>query len=437
MENKIYNPDPLAKWSDKLKPAYGLSYAQLIVKDWFAGSNGKTGIAADCEYANRRDYIINKRLLARGEQDAKAFKDHMSRQEGSEDYLNLDWRIINISGKFCRVVSNGIKDDYYNLDIRANDRHTLLSKKAKMDERRNTMRAMPMLKQVKQKLGLDLIPKGFIPKDEKELQLYSEIEDRPKIEIAEEIMIQYVKDTNNYDYIEDQKNKDLVEIGIAGAKVFTDPINGVGFGDIDPEYLVHSYVKKNDFSDAYYFAEIEEITIDDIKRESNFDEMTLREIAGAYMGLNKRTDSFRTCNFNELLDFKVNVVRYCFKTTKTDVWKATKKDNKTLKVKKRDENYNPPERADYGKISSTKDTWIEGNYILDSTYVYGHKECENIIRDERNKAMSPFIVQATDIYKNKLKSFQDDIEPLANQMQYTHLKIQQFTSRTKTRFNGN
>ncbi|WP_339877062.1 hypothetical protein [Olleya marilimosa] len=431
MKNKIYNPNPLAKWSDKLDPKYGLAYAQLIVKDWFKGSNGKNGIADDCEYANRRDYIINKRLMARGEQDAKAFKDHMARQEGSEDYLNLDWRIINISGKFCRVVSNGIRDDYYNLDIRANDRHTLLRKKEKMDERRNTMRAMPMLKQVKEKLNLDLIPKGFIPADEKELQLYSEIEDRPKIEIAEEIIIKYIKDTNDFEVLENQKNKDLVEVGISSERTWTDPINGVQFEYVDPEYLVHSYVRRNDFSDAYYYAYIDEITIDDIKRESDFDDDKIRKIANAYMGLNKRYDNTSSCRLEDLLDYKVNVVRYCFKTSKTDVWKANKKDGKVIKAKKRDENYNPPERADYGKISRTKDTWIEGTHILDSEYVYNHKECENIIRDERNKAISPFGVQATDIYKNKLRSFQDDIEPLANQMQYTHLKIQHLQAELK------
>ena len=48
MKQKIYNPDPLAQWKDKLDPKYGLSYAQLIMKDWFTGSNGSIGISSDC-----------------------------------------------------------------------------------------------------------------------------------------------------------------------------------------------------------------------------------------------------------------------------------------------------------------------------------------------------------------------------------------------------
>jgi hypothetical protein len=35
------------------------------------------------------------------------------------DYLNLDWTNINIGYKFCRVVSNGMSDENYRLDIRS------------------------------------------------------------------------------------------------------------------------------------------------------------------------------------------------------------------------------------------------------------------------------------------------------------------------------
>jgi len=104
--NKTYNPDPLATWEEKQKDSYGLSYAYIISKDWFNGGhiNGK------CEYASRREWVVNKRLIARGEQDSKKYKTHVARQEGDLNYLNLDWRLINIPGKFCRVVANGIKD---------------------------------------------------------------------------------------------------------------------------------------------------------------------------------------------------------------------------------------------------------------------------------------------------------------------------------------
>lgn len=427
MNTHKYNPDPLAPWSEKTSDNYGLAWAKLIAKEWFDG-----GMITDkCQYGTRRDYVINKRLLARGQQDLKKYKDHFQRQDGDLDYLNLNFQPVNIAGKFTKVVSNGISDDYYGLDIQANDRLSLMNKKERIDEYRNNMRSMPLLQKVKQQLGINLIPQGFIPEDEEELQLYAEIKDRPKIEIAEEITIKYVNDTNNQKSLERKKNKDLVEVGIAAERIWTDPMNGVQFKYVDAEYLVHSYVNCNDFTDAYYYGYVDTITLNDLQRESGFDQITLRKVALAYQRFNDRHDYVTSCNFNDLLDYKVHVLRYAFKTNKTDVYKVKKKEGRAVKATKRDESYIPPERHDYGRLDSTKDTWMEGTYILDSNYVYSHKECENLIRDERNKAMSPFNVKATDIYKNQLHSFLDDIEPFEFSIQQTHLKIQHLRAELK------
>lgn len=140
---------------------------------------------------------------------------------------------------------------------------------------------------------------------------------------------------------------------------------------------------------------------------------------------------FESCDMRELLDIKVTVLRFAFKTSKTEVYKKNIKKGKTVKITKKDENFNPPERSDYGKITDTKDTWMEGSFIIDTEHIYNYKECENLIRDERNKAVSPFTVRATSIYKNQLRSFLDDIEPLENQMQYIHLKIQHLVAELK------
>lgn len=428
MENKIYTPDPLATWEDKKDDAYALAYATLISKEWF---NGGMITTKDCQYSTRRDWIVNKRLLARGEQNTTRYKEHMSRQEGDLEYMNLNVKPINNTGKFCNVVSNGISDEYYTLDIRANDRLTLQRKKDKLAEHRKNMRSLPLLKKAKAHLGLDLIPTGFIPQDEEELQLYSEIKDRPKIEIAEEITIDYIKKTNDHNFLETTKNKDLVQIGICGSRTWTDPVNGVQFESLDPEFLVHSYVKKNNFKDAFYFGYIDSITLDDIKRESGFDDKKMRKIAKVYATVNKSTLNFETCDIRDLLNMKVDVLRFTFKTTKTEVFKQHKREGRAIKVSRKDESYNPPERSDYGKITDTKDTWMEGSYIINSEYVYNYQECENLIRDERNKAICPFTVRATNIYKNTLHSFLDDMETIDDQLQYINLKIQHLVAELK------
>lgn len=421
-------PNPLASDGVKKGKDYALLVAKNIEKEWFNG-----GIISDnCEFANRNQYIENNRLIVRGEQDIKKYKDHLARQEGDLSYLNLDWTLINIPEKFCNIVSNGINPENYRIDIRANDKLSKIAKKNKADIYKRNMNAMPLINQAKQQLGIDLTPTGFIPEDEEELNLYMEIKDRPKIEIAEEIIIDYIKKVNKYKNIEEDKNKDLVHIGIAAARVFTDPINGVSIKYVDPENFGHSYVKKNDFSDAYYFFVVDTISISDLQRESGFDEKVLRKIAEAYGNANNKTLTYQSCPIKDILTIRIDVMRYCYKTSKTTVFKNIKRNGKTVKVIKRDENYNPPNnRSDYGKLTSTKDTWYEGNYIVGSDYVYDYKESENIVRDEQNNPLAPFIVRSTGIYKNQLHSFLDNIKNIADQMQYAHLKIQHLVAELK------
>lgn len=421
-------PNPLAPDSVKEGKDYALLVAKTIEKEWFNG-----GIIADkCEFVNRSLYVQNNRLIVRGDENVESYKEHLSRQKGDLDYLNLDWSLINISEKFCNIVSNGISPENYRIDIRANDRLSNQIKKDKTDTYKRNMVAMPLIKQAKEQLGIDLTPTGFIPEDDEELKLYMEIRERPKIEIAEEIIIDYVKKINNWQNIEESKNKDLVQVGVAVARVYTDPSKGVCVAYVDPENFGHSYIEKNDFSDAYYFFVVDTISISDLQRESEYDEITLRKIAESYGQANKKTLIYQSCPFTDILTIKVDVMRYCFKTSKTSVFKTILRNGKTVKVIKKDKNYNPPQgRSDYGKLTRTKDTWYEGNFIVGTEYIYNYKESENILRDEQNNALAPFIVRATGIYKNQLHSFLDNIKSIAKQMQYTHLKIQHLVAELK------
>lgn len=424
-------PDPLAPFNDKIQPEYGLKIAEFISREWFNGGMIQSGT----NFMKRRDWIIEQRLYARGEQDTQQYKNVVARQTGDMNYLNLDWRIINVCEKFCNIVSNGISDEFYKIDIRATDRYTALNKKKKIQEHRKNMRALPMLLKAKEIGIADMIPEGYIPEDEEDLNFHTQIKDRPKIEIAEEKLINIVKSYNDWDNIKEQCNKDIVEIGIQAAQVYTDPLNGVSVRYVDAENAVHSYVNKNDFSDAYYFGYVDTITISDVKRESNgeLDEIALRKIAKTYSA---NTASFgaidyEKCSFDDVIDVKVHVLRFAWKTNKSLVYKKYNKNGKAYKVAKRNETFGGPQVTEKSKISKTYDTWLEGNMIVGSQYIYGYKESENIVKDEMNKTMSPFIFRATNIYKNKLHSFLSNIKALCDQMQYAHLKIQHLMAELK------
>lgn len=423
-------PDPLASDLIKSNDAYGLQMAHFIEGEWFNGGIESKG----SKFMTGRNWIREKRLFVRAESDTSEDKSLFSRNTGDLDYINLDWSQLNLAQKFCRIVSNGIQDSNYNLDIRAFDAISVKLKQDRIDLFKSKMYAKPMLERAKE-LGLpDLTPKGFVPEDEEELNLYMEIKDRPRIEISEEIMIDYVKKTNKWRNIERKKNKDLVEIGIAACRVWIDTNDGVKVAYVDPENYGHSFVNEDDFSDAFYHFVVDTISINDIKRESGFDDTTLRKIAKKHSSSNTLDygTNYEECSMETLLDMRIHVMRFTFKSAKQITHKKTiNKKGQVTKISKRTDAFNPPENMSELKISKVLDTWYEGNYVVGTDEIYGYRECENLVRDDLNRAKSPFIVIATNIYNNKLHSFLGDIQPMCKQLQRHHLKIQQLVAELK------
>lgn len=423
-------PDPLAPDTEKRTDAYGIKIAKYISQEWFHG-----GISSSSsQFLTRREWIRSKRRFVRAKGDISEYKKLFASSTGELEYINLDWTIINLPQKFCKIVSNGIQDRYYNLDIRAFDATAIKLKQDRLNAFKTAMYAKPMLERASELLGIDLMPKGFIPEDEEELNLYMEIKDRPRIEIAEEVMINYVKKSSDWESIEKDKNNDLVEIGIAVCQVFTDKNDGVSLRYIDPESYGHSRVRKNNFKDKTYDFYVDTISINDVKRESGFDDITLRKIAVTASTTNTIFPEidYRTCDMNSILDLRVHVMRFAYKSSKTIAYKkSVNKKGQVTKVSRRDDDFSSPENTSEFKSSKVLDTWYEGNFIVGTEDIYGYKECENLVRDDMNKAQSPFVTVATDIYDNELHSFLGNIEPMCKQLQRQHLKIQQLIAELK------
>jgi hypothetical protein len=426
MKTNTKTPDPLAPFEEKITDEYGLNIAKLIAGEWFNGGM----IDAKTPYGSRREYIRQKRLFVRGESGTQYFKDGFKKGDNDLDYINLDWGQINWAEKFARIVSNGIADDNYKLRVTSVDALSQVKRKRREDFYKSFIVNKQLIGKFKDTLGVDMSPQTEVPETEEELSLFMEIKDRPKIEIAEEILIDFVKKSHNWEIIEQQKNKDLVDIGIIVGRVWIDKNDGVKVEYVDPEFYIHSKVKKNDFSDKYYDGYVEAITLSDIRRESGFDEPTLREIAKTYSGQNGNGSlmSYETCDVDDLLDHKIDILRFAWKTSKTIKFKAKKRNGKTVKVSRRNDTDELTEGRDFGVLGKTLDTWLEGTYIIGTKFIYDYKECENIYNDVMNKSVSPFIAFAYDIYENKLRSFTDNIEAPARQLQKIHLKIQHLIS---------
>lgn len=422
-------PDPLAPDHVKKTDAFGLKVATHIASEWFKG--GFLDSPSGNQYQDRNKEIQELRSYYRGEQSQEKYKKWLSKNSDMAMLEHIDLRNINWAEKFCNVVINGIQDDFYRLDIRSVDRLSAMEKRKNFIEHKTNQMSKEFFKNAKDELGIDMQP-DFMPESDEEILLYQEIKERPLIEIGEEINIDFVKKTNAWESIKYETDRDAVTIGINVVRCWIDINDGVKIEYIDPEKFGHSYCNKNDFSDVYYYFYIETLTINQIQRESNLPEKLIRDIASKYASQNKVFLDFECCEMKDLLGMKVDVMRYAYKSSKEIVYKKSYNDKKEAwKVSQRDskwENKGNPNT----KISKILDTWYEGNYIVGSNeHIYGWRECENLAKDQMNKAMPPFICRSTNLYKNRVQSFLSNIVPLLDQLQYQSLKIQQLVSELK------
>jgi len=425
-------PDPLAPENEKRDADYGLKWAMAIQAEWFGG-----GLINDkCLFTQRHKEIRDLRLYVRGEYDLAGDKNHIARQPDDLSLHNLDFTPINYAEKFTNKVRNGISDDFYRIDVRSVDRFAALAKKKNYERHKTNMASRAMLEKAAA-MGLpDLTEKGFIPEDDEELSLYTQIKERPMQEIAEEIMINFVKRTNNWTQTKKKTNSDLVNVDLQVAQLITDDNNGVVPIYRDPEAFVHSFVELDDFSDAFYYGYVDTITINELRRESGYDDVKCRKIAKLYAGVNKINElgfNFSHAPMQDIINIQVQVLRFAFKSDKEIIWKKyTDKRNRTNKVARRSVDWKVPEEAAHKRLSKRLDTWYEGSYIIGSNeFIYNYQETEILAKDNMNKVVPPFIAQSTNIYRNKLRSFLSNIIPLCKELQRIHLKIQHLIAELK------
>lgn len=419
-------PDPLMSNIDKDSNECALQVAKAISNQWF--TNGM--LQEDGVFLQRREWIREMRKYSRGQQAVDYYQDLFSRQDEDLSYLNLDWRPDNTGGKYVKLVANGMDDSYYRLGITAHDR---LSSEYKIQYRRELEKEMysrNIAEKARQLFNINISSGMYVPEDADDLDIHMSTKAKAKQEIAQELMLDYVMEHNEWHLISKAFSRDLVECDLAVVECYTDPTNGITLNYVDIEDYIHSYIKKdNGLANKTYEGVVKTITVGDLRRESGLNDDQLRDIINKYASKNNytATESFRSRNFEveNFLDFKVDVLYYTWKTSKRTPYKAKINSSGHKKLIGREESYlGEGQYDDSETISKTLDVWYEGCYILGSDIVYGWRESENIVHDKLNRARSRYISRTTEIYENQLHSFLSDIIPALDQRVITKLKLQ-------------
>ncbi|WP_296636056.1 MULTISPECIES: hypothetical protein [Flavobacteriaceae] len=428
----VYFPDQLADDATKLSEEYGRSVGHAIQGEWFR----KTSLNGSRFYTNR-DHFHKLRLYARGEQPVQKYKKEMS-VNGDISYLNLDWTPVPIIPKFVDIVVNGMSNRLFEIRADAIDSISSDKKTRYKFELEKAMVAKPILQDAKNLFGMDLfpIPEDEMPQNKQELDLHMEFY-KDEIEIAEEKSIENVLKINNYELTKRRLDEDATVLGVSAAKHSFDTHNGIKIEYCDPANMVWSPTEDPTFQDCYYYGEVKNVNITELKKiNPSLSQKDIKEISK----LASKWDAYQNIQGGNTLGGNLNnnsatLLFFAFKTDMNIVYKKKKNINGGDKVIKRDDSFKSPktEDAQFEKISKRIDVWFEGVLVLGTNYILKWEVMKNMVRPKSSisKVYPPYVVSAPRMYRGSIDSLVKRMIPFADQIQLTHLKLQQVISSMK------
>ena len=412
-------PDQFATDADKATMEYGLQVGQAIQYEWFRKGGGS------CRYYSQLQSFNQLRRYARGEQSVAKYKNELA-IDGDLSYLNLDWTPVPILPKFVDIVVNGMSNRLFHVKAYAQDALSSehRNKYQKLVER--DMLNKDIFSDFKESFGIDpfMTDVEELPENNEELELHMQLKYKPSIEIAEEVAINTVLDENHYQDTKKRIDYDMTVLGVGMAKHQFLPGSGVQVDYVDPANVVYSYTEDPHFKDCFYWGEVKTLPIADLKKISQYSQTWY--------------DSYNVNRFYEnSLFFKdtATLIYFNYKTTKKFVYKKKILEGGGERMIEKDDTFNPPEEmmkeGKFERVEKTIEVWYEGIMVAGSNIMLKWEMAKNMVRPKSasQHAMPNYVACAPRMYKGNIESLVRRMIPFADQIQISHLKLQQVVAK--------
>ncbi len=427
--NQLPFPNQMASDEEKSSEKYGLSVAKAIEGEWFKRKGNS------CRFYDQWGEYHRLRLYARGEQPMQKYKDELA-INGDMSMLNLDWTPIPIIPKFVDIVVNGMNDRLYKVKAEAQDVMSAEKKNQFQESIEKDMVSKDFLEMTKQEFGINAfnMDPNELPADDQELSLYMQINYKPGIEIAEEVAIDTILKMNKFDEVKKNFDYDVTTIGIGCMKHNFMVNDGVNVEYVDPANWIHSYTEKEDFSDCYYFGEVKQVHYTELlKINPDLTDEQLTEIKNSSSAYNNYFPIIRNYQDDAFLNEVVTLMYFNYKTSKRFVWKKKILDNGGERVIRKGDTFNPPtgDGIPFEIIEAPREVWYDGILVGGSNILLKWEMARNMVRPKSasQSAMPNYVAHAPRLYKGNIESLVRRMIPFADQIQLTHLKLQQVMSR--------
>ena len=424
-------PNQFATDAEKATMEYGLQVGQAIQYEWFRKGGGS------CRYYSQLQSFNQLRRYARGEQSVAKYKNELA-IDGDLSYLNLDWTPVPILPKFVDIVVNGMSNRLFHVKAYAQDALSSehRNKYQKLVER--DMLNKDIFSDFQESFGINpfMTDVEDLPENDEELQLHMQLKYKPSIEVAEEEAINTILDENHYLDVKRRVDYDMTVLGVGMAKHQFLPGSGIQVDYVDPANVVYSYTEDPHFKDCFYWGEIKTMPIAElIKIDPDLTNEDLKKISQYSQGW---YDYYNINRFYEnSLFYKdtATLLYFNYKTTKKFVYKKKMLEGGGERMIEKDDSFNPPEEmmkeGKFERVEKTIEVWYEGIMVAGSNIMLKWEMAKNMVRPKSasQHAMPNYVACAPRMYKGNIESLVRRMIPFADQIQITHLKLQQVVAK--------
>ena len=424
-------PNQFATDAEKATMEYGLQVGQAIQYEWFRKGGGS------CRYYSQLQSFNQLRRYARGEQSVAKYKNELA-IDGDLSYLNLDWTPVPILPKFVDIVVNGMSNRLFHVKAYAQDALSSehRNKYQKLVER--DMLNKDIFSDFQESFGINpfMTDVEDLPENDEELQLHMQLKYKPSIEVAEEEAINTILDENHYLDVKRRVDYDMTVLGVGMAKHQFLPGSGIEVDYVDPANVVYSYTEDPHFKDCFYWGEIKTMPIAElIKIDPDLTNEDLKKISQYSQGW---YDYYNINRFYEnSLFYKdtATLLYFNYKTTKKFVYKKKMLEGGGERMIEKDDSFNPPtemmKEGKFERVEKTIEVWYEGIMVAGSNIMLKWEMAKNMVRPKSasQHAMPNYVACAPRMYKGNIESLVRRMIPFADQIQITHLKLQQVVAK--------
>lgn len=437
-------PNPLASTEVKQTKEYGLKYAKAIESQWGRTDDVQSAFARRYgEFERNRDY-------ANGTQDVTVYKQILTSLDpnnGDGSLINIDWSPVPIVPKFVRIVVNKILGRKPYPNVEAVDPLSISEKEKKKAEVKFQVKNKELIEMANQAGVNTGVDTNKIPETPEEAEIFLESNIKTNAEIASQIATNLTLEWNDFnDGTFRRCVNDLVSLGMAVVKRENDPNYGIVTNYVDPAYFVHSYTEDPNMADLTYAGHIKKLSIQELKRIAG-DELTeeqyekiARDVQYKYsnnpgrMGYSNydRYTNRMTYGYDEYI---IEVLDFEFMSVDNVYYESKESRFGNVGFYYKGAMYTPPRESVYDRkpFKMSYATVYGGSYVLGTDMIYGYGMKKNVPKNihDITRARMSYSAIAVNMRRLQPKSMVSSVIGFADQLQITHLKIQQSIAKAK------